>query len=64
MDRWLLTKGVSRLESDFTFENGKFATFKVNQFIEKNGDDVLRVHVMDVALYYSTDKVVHKEILV
>lgn len=64
MDRWLLTKGVCRLEADFTFDKDEFSTFKVNQFFEVNADEKYKVHCIDIGLYYSPKEVVYKEVLI
>ncbi len=62
MDRWLLTKGVVRLEPEFQVQNGTFSSFKVNQFFEAHGDEQYKAHAIEVALYYSPEKVVTKEV--
>jgi len=48
---WLYTKGLNELEPKFEVKDGVITDFKVLQKIAPNGDNICRMHMMDIAFY-------------
>eukprot|EP00826_Nyctotherus_ovalis_P034460 TRINITY_DN2877_c0_g5_i1.p1 TRINITY_DN2877_c0_g5~~TRINITY_DN2877_c0_g5_i1.p1 ORF type:complete len:594 (-),score=101.81 TRINITY_DN2877_c0_g5_i1:43-1824(-) len=57
IEQWLFTKGVNELEPIVEEENGVVKAFKVRQSVAVNGDNVNRMHVIDIGLYDEDFKV-------
>ena len=50
---WICTKGLNELQPIFEVKDGVITDFKVLQTTAPNGDNVCRMHMMDIGLYYA-----------
>lgn len=65
VNEWLCTKGLNELQPKFEVKDGVITDFKVIQTVAPNGDNVCRMHMMDIALYVEDfNQVTVKRVLV
>lgn len=50
-DQWLRTKGPNKITYDYTEENGKIKSFRLNQGFTKFGDQILRKQSFNIGYF-------------